>query len=215
MTVRWRQTKLGDVALVSTGPFGSLLHKSDYTSHGVPLVNPVNIQNEIIIPDPTKLINQATKQRLSSYILESGDVVVARRGEIGRCAVVGSRESGWICGTGCFFVRPSPALDPHFLAHLLRSNGYRTILEAASTGATMSNLSNKVLGELAVCFPPLPDQKCIVAVLDEAFFGIDAAVQITEKKLALLTELKQATLKRAFAGKLTPAQRKTKMEAAE
>jgi type I restriction enzyme S subunit len=83
------------------------LHKSDYTVHGVPLVNPINIRGGCIIPDPEKSINEATKKRLSSYVLEVGDIVVGRRGEIGRCAVVGPREAGWICGTGCFFVRPS------------------------------------------------------------------------------------------------------------
>ena len=29
---------------VSTGPFGSMLHKSDYVSNGIPLVNPTNIK---------------------------------------------------------------------------------------------------------------------------------------------------------------------------
>ncbi|MEK8090933.1 restriction endonuclease subunit S [Thermithiobacillus plumbiphilus] len=105
---------------ISTGPFGSLLHKSDYVSEGAPLVNPINIVGEVIVPDGRKMVGNVTKERLQSYILKAGDVVIARRGEIGRCAVVSETQRGWVCGTGCFFIRPLEAVNPHFLAHLLR-----------------------------------------------------------------------------------------------
>ena len=45
-------------------------------------------------------------------------------------------ESGWVCGTGSFFIRPLPTTDSQFLAHLIRSDSYREKLEQASTGAT-------------------------------------------------------------------------------
>lgn len=71
MKAGWETKRLGDFAeAVSTGPFGSILHKSDYVDDGVPLVNPINIVDEGIVPDQTKLINDATKQRLSSYVLD-------------------------------------------------------------------------------------------------------------------------------------------------
>ena len=117
---------------ISTGPFGSLLHKSDYVDDGVPLVNPINIVGDEIIADPSKLIDKSTKERLNSYVLSEGDIVIGRRGEIGRCAVVGSRENGWVCGTGCFFIRPLQDVNPVFLAHLLRSKKYREKLESNS-----------------------------------------------------------------------------------
>jgi type I restriction enzyme S subunit len=95
---------------ISTGPFGSLLHKSDYVDCGVPLVNPINMVNERIVPDSSMLISEATRERLSTYVLEEGDIVVGRRGEIGRCAVVGPAEAGWLCGAGSFFIRPRPSI---------------------------------------------------------------------------------------------------------
>ena len=199
MTVKWGHKRLRDVAVVSTGPFGSLLHKSDYTNDGVPLVNPINIRGESIVPDPAKLIGTATKRRLNSYVLEDGDVVVGRRGEIGRCAVIGPREAGWVCGTGSFFVRSSPSIDSNFLAHLLRSSCYRVQLEKASTGATMSNLSNEALGNLAVPVPPLEEQKRIVSLINEVSEEIGAAINNVEKSIGKVRGLFESYLSYAFA----------------
>lgn len=184
MKAGWQTKRLGDfAAAVSTGPFGSILHKSDYVDDGVPLVNPINIIGDSIVPDPSKLISEVTIKRLSNYVLEEGDIVVGRRGEIGRCAVVSQNESGWICGTGSFFIRPLPSLDSQFLAHLIRSPEYREQLEKLSTGTTMKNLSNTALGDLVVSIPPLPEQRRIVAILDEAFDGIATAKANAEQNL--------------------------------
>ena len=195
----WQTKRLGDfAAAVSTGPFGSILHKSDYVDDGVPLVNPINIVGDSIVPDPSKLISDATIKRLGNYVLEEGDIVVGRRGEIGRCAVVGPDESGWVCGTGSFFIRPLPSLDSLFLAHLIRSPDYREQLEKLSTGATMKNLSNTALGDLVVSIPPLPEQHRIVGILDQAFAAIATAKANAEKNLQNARALFESHLQSVF-----------------
>ncbi|MFR1988489.1 MAG: restriction endonuclease subunit S, partial [Prevotellamassilia sp.] len=93
----------------STGPFGSMLHKEDYTPSGVPLVNPANITHGYIINTRLKYVSPTTAQRLESYRLYPGDVIIGRRGEMGRSAVVQPSQGEWLCGTGCFFVTPCPA----------------------------------------------------------------------------------------------------------
>ena len=102
----WVRTRLGDTqSTISTGPFGTMLHKADYVEDGIPLVNPMNIIGAEIVPSTKMMVSRATKQRLENYVLRKGDVVIARRGELGRCAVVTEAEDGWICGTGSFFLR--------------------------------------------------------------------------------------------------------------
>jgi type I restriction enzyme, S subunit len=91
----WQTIKLGDaVADVATGPFGSVLHEKDYVAGGIPLVNPINMVDGEIVPDWSKTVSAATLERLSSYVLQEGDLVVARRGDIGRCAIVRKENSG-------------------------------------------------------------------------------------------------------------------------
>ena len=79
------------------GPFGSALHKEDYITGGHPLVNPSHIIGGAIRPDENLTIDDGKYESLAAYHLLPGDVVLGRRGEIGRCAVV--KTDGLICGT--------------------------------------------------------------------------------------------------------------------
>ena len=47
----WEVKKLGEVAMIKTGPFGSMLHKEDYITGGIPLINPMHIQNLKAVSD--------------------------------------------------------------------------------------------------------------------------------------------------------------------
>ena len=60
----------------------------------------------------------------------------------------------------------------------------------------------RLLKELDIYYPPLPEQKRIVAILDKAFENIAIAKANTEKKLLVLDELKQSLLNQAFGGEL-------------
>ena len=66
------------------------------------------------------------------------------------------------------------------------------------TGLTVPKLNQAKLREIPIPRPPLPEQKRIVAILDEAFAGIDAAVANTEKNLANARELFESTAQAIF-----------------
>ena len=57
------------------------------------------------------------------------------------------------------------------------------------TGLTVPKLNQEKLREIPIPLPPLPEQERIVAILDQAFEGINTAVANTEKNLANTREL--------------------------
>ena len=177
------------VDTVSTGPFGSLLHKKDYVANAVPVLNPINIGDGIVTTDFSKCVTEEKAQELKAYRLKRGDILVGRRGDIGRCGVVGKEHEGALCGTGCFFVRCGSKVDADFLALQISAPAARERLLHASTGATMANLSNTSLKSLPIWIPPLFEQKRIVAVLDEAFEGLARARALAEVNLQNAQEL--------------------------
>ncbi|MBL7040274.1 MAG: restriction endonuclease subunit S [Pirellulaceae bacterium] len=195
----WPTKNLADVAdSISTGPYGSMLHKSDYVPDGIPLVNPVNMVDARIVPSDKMMINEETRHRLSKYVLRAGDVVVARRGELGRCALVTENEDGWLCGTGSCFIRLSDQVDERFFVLLFGSSRFRELLEGSSVGTTMSNLNHGILKSLPVPVPPLHEQRRIVGILDEAFAGIATAKANAEKSLQNARALFESHLNAVF-----------------
>ena len=152
---------------LQTGPFGSSLHQSDYQMGGVPVVNPASIQNEQIVPIEKMAVGTTTLERLSTFKLRVGDIVMARRGEMGRCAVVTEREAGWLCGTGSLILRLPAFVCGRFFVLLIGSPYVRDYLGGSAVGATMQNLNQGILLNLAIGLPPVAEQHRIVAKVDE------------------------------------------------
>jgi len=164
----WKWVRFSELMLsMSTGPFGSMLHKADYIENGIPLVNPANIVNGTIIPSSKMMVSEETRTRLNSYILHSGMIVMGRRGEMGRCAVITEKEDGWLCGTGSFFMEPVVCLFVDYLSRFFSTPYAKQYLGGESVGTTMSNLNHAILSKMPVPLPPLAEQKRIVAQLEE------------------------------------------------
>ena len=152
---------------VQIGPFGSLLHKEDYIVDGVPLVNPMHIIAGQIQVGNEQTVSEQKAATLSNYRLQTGDVVMARRGEMGRCAIVSDSEAGMLCGTGSLFFRPHPdELSSLFLARTLSSESMKRVLERLSQGVTMPNLNRTMVEGLKVGLPPLDLQRRFAAIVD-------------------------------------------------
>ncbi|AFW95107.1 type I RM system specificity subunit [Anabaena sp. 90] len=67
-------------------------------------------------------------------------------------------------------------------------------LESYVSGMAQPKLNQKSLNSIAIPIPPLPEQKRIVAIADEAFEGIDRAIRNTEKNLSNARELFESYL---------------------
>lgn len=182
----WMWCRLGEITLnISTGPFGTMLHKSDYVLNGIPLVNPMNIVNEKIVPSDKMMISEQTKVRLKSYVLNVGDVVMGRRGEMGRCAVVTENENGWLCGTGSFFLQLHNEIYRPYFIKVLGAEFAKSILLGSSVGSTMNNLNHKILSNLLFPLPPFAEQTRIVQKLDELMqycYELQASIKQSESQ---------------------------------
>ena len=155
----WEVKKLGELAMVKTGPFGSMLHKEDYITNGIPLVNPIHMKNYTVVPDMDFTVSERKAAELSNYLLQENDVVFARRGDIGRCAVINKKQNGFLCGTGSLFVRFAENVNAVFIMYVIRSESFTSALISAAKGATMLNINSSVVEGLHIILPPLALQQ--------------------------------------------------------
>ena len=194
----WEEKKLKEIAQIKIGPFGSLLHKKDYISGGVPLVNPIHMVNGHIAIDNNYTILESKAKELSSYRLKENDIVFARRGEIGRCALVGEKENTYLCGTGSLFVRFNQEVDYGFMLLLFQSKYCKEYLEKQATGATMLNINSAIVGDMPIKYPHIHIQQSIVATLDSLKSKVDRLQENYNKISQECDALKQAILRKVF-----------------
>lgn len=203
----WAFRPLGElIKAIRTGPFGSSLHAREYEPGGVPVINPQHYREGRIQPDPETAVGAAVASRLSTFALTAGEVIVARRGEMGRCAVVERRHEGWLLGTGSAAIRPKELLDPAFLAYFLRSPGPVRALTNAAIGTTMANLNQKILKALPCLAPPVAEQRRIVAAVDTYFSRLDSAVASLKRAKTNVKRARTSVLQTAVEGRLVPTE---------
>ena len=184
---------------IQTGPFGSQLHASDYVPDGIPVVMPKDIANRRVATDSVARIDAINVERLARHKLQVGDIVFSRRGDVEKHALIGDREVGWLCGTGCLLVRPGKNwIAPNFLSMALDAPAARLWLVQHAVGATMPNLNTGILGSVRLVLPP--------SVLLAAFENVIAASQALQSQNAstieTLATLRDTLLPRLISGQL-------------
>lgn len=188
----WPLTTLGEVAEIRIGPFGTLLHKEDYIVGGHALVNPSHIIDGKIVTDDKLTISDAKFQELAAYQLKIGDVVLGRRGEMGRCAVV--YENGLLCGTGSMIIRPSEKMQPYFLQNIISSPSYKRIIEDKAVGVTMMNLNVPIVSSLVVPRLPVEMQTQFITFMEQ----VDKQKLTVQQSLDKLELLKKSLMQQYF-----------------
>lgn len=190
------------VDLIKIGPFGSSLHESDYIENGIPLVNPKHIVQQRIVPQSKISISDEKAEELSSYKLKENDIVLGRRGEMGRCAPISNREENWICGTGSMIIRLKKEYDAKLYSLILGSQATVTYLENSAVGSTLKNLNEKIVRKIPVPQFSSEEQHEIVRLIDDLLARERSAQQATEQALASIDLMKKSILARAFRGEL-------------
>ena len=102
------------------------------------------------------------------------------------------------CSTEIFPIRPSEQLDRKFLFYWLSMQQTVDQIDGTCTGARMPRANMNEVMDFEFLAPSLPEQKRIVAILDEAFAGIAAATANAEKNLANARELFTSSLNSTF-----------------
>ncbi len=204
----WEKEKMKEFSKVRIGPFGSLLHSEDYIQGGVPLINPSHIKDGKIFTDSKLTVSKEKMKQLSAYIVKRGDIILGRRGEIGRCAAVTENEEGFLCGTGSIFIRIFKELNPIFLYSVISSSSIKRVLENDAKGITMKNLNSGNIESLKIPVPPLQLQTQFAKMVEK----VKGIKQQQEASLKEIENLYQSLLQRAFKGELELAAVKIREE---
>jgi type I restriction enzyme, S subunit len=187
----WTTCRIGDLiatgeAAIQTGPFGTQLKASDYTSEGTPLINVRNIGYGDIRTRALEFIPDRVKTHLSQHILAEGDIVFGRKGAVDRHAIVRADQAGWVQGSDCIRLRlVTDRIRPDFLSFALLSDSHRQwMLTQASNKATMASLNHDVISRIQFPLPATSIQDKIIQVLNS--YG--ELIENNRRRIRLLEE---------------------------
>ena len=115
----------------------------------------------------------------------------------GTCGVVNwTTENAWINGNAMVVKAVEELVIPQFLSYALK--GGINIGDSIS-GTAQPQITRKSLTPIEIPLPPLAEQKRIVALLDEAFAGIDEAISMIASQSASIKQLLESYLGGVFS----------------
>ncbi|MFY0530068.1 restriction endonuclease subunit S [Archangium gephyra] len=211
----WSRSRLGQEVgrcggMIQTGPFGSQLHASDYVSHGVPVVMPKDISLRHVSTTDIARVRHEDAQRLARHQLCEGDLVYSRRGDVERHALVGIREQGWLCGTGCLLVRLGPKWpSPIYVSLALSQPKAKAWISQHAIGATMPNLNTGILANVPLLVPP--DE--VLVTFSGIVSALEAQIVQNQRQSETLEQLRNLLLPKLLSGEIRVREAETQLAA--
>lgn len=136
------------------------------------------------------------------YLCPAGTTIIGRKGTINSPLYV--NEPFWNVDTA-FGLIPSQQLVSKYLYYFCCYFNFKVL----DKSTTLPSLAKRDLENVEMPVPPLDEQTCIVARIEELFSELDKAVDTLKTTKEQLEVYRQAVLKSAFEGKYTIDWRKS------
>lgn len=200
-----REASLGELFpgtdCVLTGPFGSLLHASDYREEGIPLILVGHVSDGRIQERGLPRVGAHKLPALARFLLEEGDIVFTRVGAVGRSAYVQPHQAGWMISGQMLRVRvpATGPVHPRYLAQVFRQPSFISQVERHALGSTRPSLNTALLQSLPFRLPPRAVQDAFAA----GVAALDARVRVGREECRTFEAMRDTllpTLVRTSAG---------------
>ena len=144
------------------------------------------------------------------YFLKEGDIVISRAGSVGISYLIIKPEKAVFAS---YLIRFNPLINKKHFKYFLESPIYWSNISEKKLGIAVQNVNATKLKSIKLPIPPLPEQRRIVAKIDELFSELDNGIENLKKAREQLKTYRQAVLKYAFEGKLTQEWRTQQIQA--
>lgn len=194
----WVIAQLGDIAIWGSGGTPSR-KKSEYYGGKIPWIKTGDLGPKVVVA-ASEFITEAAVQNSSAKFFSKGSVAIAMYGAtIGKTSILGiDATTNQACAVG----QPIPNVTTtDFLYYLLKSEKDNFI--AKGKGGAQPNISQALIKEHGVLFPPLAEQKEIAARVDNLLAQVDSIKTRLDSIPAILKRFRQSVLAAAVSGKLT------------
>lgn len=193
----WEVKKLGELVKTTSGGTPSRRELKFYNGN-IPWVKSGELNKGLILDTEEKISEEAIINS-SAKVFPKGTLLIALYGAtIGKLAFLGveAATNQAICG-----IYKNENISSYYLYYYLFFSKPQLLKQ--SIGGAQPNISQGILKDLDVPFPPLSEQQEIVAKIEELLSELDQGKKQLETARQQLKVYRQAVLKWAFEGKFT------------
>ena len=180
---------------IKCGPFGTQLSKDEYQKSGIPVWEIPQINSAFAIA-PEHYLSIEKAQQLRAYSLSAGDIVMSRKGNVGKCAIFPADKPDGILHSDVLRIRVSSKItNPCFMMCQLHfSRDIIRQIEKVSSGAIMAGVNVTKLKDIVVKMPPLEIQDQFAAFVSQ----VDKSKLSIQQGLEKLETLKKSLMQQYF-----------------
>jgi len=195
----WEQVRLGELFCFKNG----LNKEKEFFGYGTPIVNYMDVFSHPAIR-ASSLNGRVflSKHEIKNFDVRKGDVFFTRTSEtteeIGMASVMLDDPTDTVFSGFVLRARPlNQRLDDEFKAYCFSSTLVRKQIVSKASYTTRALTNGRILAQVLLSSPPLPEQRAIAAALSD----VDALLSAQDKLLAKKRDIKQAAMQQLLTGK--------------
>jgi len=204
----WKWVKIDSLLFdrkkgMSTGPFGTMLKKSEHQANGIPVLGIENI-GEGTFQMPNKIFITSEKAvELRNFRVQENDIIISRSGTVGEICLLPKEMENSIISTNLIRVRLNQyIINPKFFVYLFQGGNVRQQVFELCKGSSRAFLNQTILNSLDFPYCSLNEQQLVIDELESKLTVCDKIEETISQSLLQAETLKQSILKKAFEGRL-------------
>lgn len=188
---------------IQMGPFGGMLLELDFEETGFKVYGQENtISGDFGLG--TRWISKDRFETLANYQIQSGDLVLTRKGSLGNARLIKTLPHPGIADSDTIRLRlKENMVRSDFVELLLHTAEYVSVQIALSKrGAILSGLNSETIANISIVLPPLATQLELMQFLKSRNLEFDENINTCERAIDLLQERRTALISAAVTGKI-------------
>ncbi len=189
---------------MTTGPFGTMIKKSDHKASGVPMLGIENIGRGQFVDGNKIFVTEEKAEELKSFSLKVGDIIISRSGTVGEICAIPERAEGSLLSTNLMRVSlDNDIIRSDYFISLFQSKGIvLDQIKELCKGSTRDFLNQTILKQIVFPVPDIERQAKIVSIIEARMSVCDSIERTVNTALTQAEAMRQSILKEAFEGRL-------------
>ena len=204
----WDEKELKDIVSKQCPISYGIVQQGNHVDGGVPVVRPVDLHCKYVGRNFLKCTSSDISESYSRTVLRGDEILLCVRGTTGIVALAKEELKGCNVNRGIVPLFFDNNIDRLFVYYQLQTPKVQEIIASNTMGSALRQINIKDLRKIVLSYPPLSEQKYIVAKIEELLPKVEkygkAQDELNKLNKELPERLKKSILQEAIEGRLVP-----------